>query len=113
VKFKKSKSKAVHVLFKAYPMVSLSCTVDPIWPDGTFNPWNKELQEHFLVCNIPPYTAFDLLGTEYVLSKIDGTRKTKDLGLCCIAFLQGNIMYLTTTEENLTSTVATPIIDTP
>ncbi len=35
-KIKIKKPVAVDVLFKAFPMVPLSCTVDPIWPDGTF-----------------------------------------------------------------------------
>ncbi len=36
MKLKNQKPIAVDVLFKAYPMVPLSCTVDPIWPDDTF-----------------------------------------------------------------------------
>jgi hypothetical protein len=47
VKLKSQELIAVDVLFKAYPMVPLSCR--PIWPDGTFQltfatlvsfPWN-------------------------------------------------------------------------
>jgi hypothetical protein len=33
---KKSKTYNIYVLFKAYPIVPLSCHVDPIWPDGPF-----------------------------------------------------------------------------
>jgi hypothetical protein len=54
---------AVDVLFKAYPMVPLSC-IDPIWSDGTFN----NAQRASFYCIRKRTREFSTLGADPVTS---------------------------------------------